>query len=283
MSNYKVSKKLNYDTETPEKQALVNKLIDVINTKMLEMGYSEATSKDRKVDYVFSVGGDGTMLHSMNQHVNKNSVVVGINAGNIGFMTPYTVEDALDGSIFEIIKSGNTRVEKRSILQSEFVDGTGKVHKGVAVNDYAVTAEDPNEIIEFSIEVETHGHVSRMGRYRANAVVISGPCGSTAYNMSSGGAIIDPAMRCMQVVMVAPLVLGTRPIVVGKTSTISVKFHTRCRIYDDGVMAHKVSIPKDEVLKISLMKKESKVLVPEDWNFYSVLSKKLHWNNGQDV
>lgn len=283
MSNYRINKKLNFDTETPEKQKLVTSLIEAIHKNMSSLGYEEASGKEKNIDYVFSVGGDGTMLHAMNTHVNKKSVIVGINAGNIGFLTPYTVEDALDGSLFEVIANKQTRVEKRSILQSQFIDTDGKIHKGVAVNDYAVTAEDPNEIIEFSIEVETHGHVSRVGRYRANAVVISGPCGSTAYNMSSGGAIIDPAMRCMQIALIAPLVLGTRPLVVGKTSTISVKFHTRCRIYDDGVMAHKVSIPKDEVLKISLMKNESKVLVPDDWNFYSVLSKKLHWNNGQDV
>lgn len=282
MNNFKVCKKINYIQETTTKQQQVDAVIAQIKQEMLSRGFVEATDKDKSINYVFSIGGDGTMLHSMHQHISKDSVVIGINAGNIGFLTPYNIEDVENKSIFSFLdQNANPRIEQRSILQHKLTGGL-KDLKGVAVNDYAITAEGPNDMIDFSIEVEAKGHVSRAGHYRANAVVISGPCGSTAYNMNAGGAIVDPSMKCMQIVMIAPTTLGTRPLVIGKNSTIRITFHNKAKIFSDGMIYHE--IPEcGEVLNISLMKKESNVMVPDDWNFYSVLSKKLHWNNGRDV
>lgn len=283
MNNFKVCKKVNFDTESVEKQIQVTMLCEKINDYMTARGYVEATSSDKTIKYVFSVGGDGTMLHSMNQNINKNAVVIGINAGNVGFLTPYSIDDVLDESIFQFLEEGaNPRIEKRSILKHTLTQN-GKVKRGVAVNDYAITAQGTNDMMEFSLEVEHKGIISRAGHYRANGFVLSGPCGSTAYNMNAGGAIVDPSMRCMQMIMIAPTTLGVRPLVFGKNTTIHIRFKSKSKIYMDGMPHAEFDGDGSQVMSVSLMKKESLVLVPDDWNFYSVLSKKLHWNNGRDV
>lgn len=277
MKNFIICQKLNYATETEEKQHNVDILTQYIKEKMLNGGFIEAKEKDKQIDYVFSIGGDGTMLHSMRNHVQKNSLVIGVNAGNVGFLTPYSIEDILSSDVISLIdEANNPRVEKRSMLCNEVNN-----EKGYAVNDYAITADGPNNMLDFSIEIEHRGQISKAGYYRANALVVSGPCGSTAYNMNAGGAIVDPVVKCMQMVMVAPTTLGARSLIISKKSIIHVTMHSKANVYSDGILSQELG--KDDKFSISLMPKESNILVPQDWNFFSVLAKKLHWNNGRDV
>jgi NAD+ kinase len=277
MKSFSICKKLNYATETPEKQHNVDKLSLYIKEKMFAGGFVEAPEKSKTIDYVFSIGGDGTMLHSMRNHVYKGSIVIGVNAGNVGFLTPYNIEDILSSDVVSLINEcNNPRIEKRSML-SDMVNH----EKGYAVNDYAITATEPNEMVDFSIEIEHRDQISRAGYYRANALVVSGPCGSTAYNMNAGGAIVDPVVKCMQIVMVAPTTLGARPLIISKMSTIHITVHSKAKVFSDGILSHDLSL--NEKFSIKLMQKESNILVPQDWNFFSVLAKKLHWNNGRDV
>lgn len=277
MKNFKICQKLNYATETQEKQYAVDHVTQHIKEKMLKAGFTQAQANEKTINFVFSIGGDGTMLHSMRSHLYKNSLVIGVNAGNVGFLTPYSLEDILVSDVISLIEN-NPRIEKRSILSHKI----GK-NKGYAVNDYAITAPGANDMFDFSVEIEHHGQLSRAGSYRANALVLSGPCGSTAYNMNAGGAIIDPVVKCMQMVMIAPTTLGARSLIISKNSQIHVTVHSAAKIFADGIFIEDFK-PKDKnKFTLSLLQRESKILVPMDWNFFSILAKKLHWNNGKDV
>jgi NAD+ kinase len=273
--NFKICQKLNYATETDAKRKNVDIVSAHIKEQMIKFGFVEASPKSKVVDYVFSIGGDGTMMHSMRHHLYKGSLVVGINAGNVGFLTPYSLDDILNSDVVSLLEN-SPRIEKRSLLSHDF-----KNKKGYAVNDYAITTPSPNGMLDFSIEIEHRGQINKAGRYRANALVVSGPCGSTAYNMNAGGSIVDPVVKCIQLVMIAPTTLGARPLIISKYSTIYVHLHNDGEIYSDGMLEHKIK--KDETLKINLLARESNILVPQDWNFFNVLSEKLHWNNGQSV
>lgn len=276
MKNFKICPKLNYSSESEETQLKVDTVIRHIREKMLAAGFIESGNKDKKVDWVFSIGGDGTMLHTMRSHVYKGSVVIGVNAGNVGFLTPYNLEDILSSDIVSLLEN-NIRVEKRSIL-SNIINS----EKGYAVNDYAITGMEQNDMLDFSVEIEHNNIISKAGTYRANALLVSGPCGSTAYNMNAGGAVIDPVVKCMQMVMIAPTTLGTRPLIISKNSKIHVKVKSAAKIFADGMLTNEVPA-SDTVFTVSLMPRESNILVPQEWNFFDILAKKLHWNNGRDV
>lgn len=277
MKTFKICQKLNYATETKEKQNNVDRVTSYITEKMLAAGYVQASDKAKEIDFVFSIGGDGTMLHSMRSHLYKGSLVVGVNAGNVGFLTPYNLEDILSSDVVSLVED-NPRVEKRSIL-SHNLDS----HKGYAVNEYVFKAMKANEMLEFSIEIEHRNLISRAGHYKADALIVSGPCGSTAYNMNSGGAIVDPVVKCMQVVMIAPTTLGSRPLIISKNSKIHVTIHSPAKAFADGILLEDMDPNVNNKSTISLLQRESNILVPQDWNFFSVLAKKLHWNNGKDV
>lgn len=277
MKNFKICQKINYATETKEKQNSVDNVTNHIREKMLAAGFVEANSKSKEINFVFSIGGDGTMMHTMRSHLYKCSHIVGVNAGNVGFLTPYSLEDILSSDVISLIND-EARIEKRAILANSM----GK-NKGYAVNEYAIKPVNPNDMIDFSIEIEHRDLVSRAGRYKADAVLISGPCGSTAYNMNAGGAIVDPVVKCMQMVMVAPTTLGTRPFIISKNSKIHITLHSNAQIYADGIMIEDIKAGDNKVFNVSLLQRESNILVPQDWNFFNVLAKKLHWNNGKEV
>lgn len=277
MKNFKICPKLNYSTETAEKKQKVDDVIAYIKDKMTAAGFVEASIKDKQIDWVFSIGGDGTMLHTMRSHMYKSSTVVGVNAGNVGFLTPYTLDDIFNCDLLSLIEN-NPRIEKRSILSS--VIGN---NKNYAVNEYTIKAADSNAMLDFSVEIEHRDQISRAGHYRADALVVSGPCGSTAYNMNAGGAIIDPVVKCMQMLMIAPTTLGARPFIISKNSKIHVTINSAAKISADGVSIEEVAANSGKKFTISLMQRESNILVPNDWNFFSVLAKKLHWNNGREV
>lgn len=279
--NYKICLKLNYDQETVEKKQRIDHLINFINNVMKDNGWRESDNNDQTIDYVFSIGGDGTMLHTMQSHVETQSVVIGINAGNVGFLTPYNIENVYDMSVFKFLDSEHKpRIEYRSILKSFFKNQNDTV---LAVNEYALSSNKLNKVLEFSIEIEHNGHVSPAGHYKANSILISGPCGSTAYNMNAGGAIVDPSVRCMQIMMVAPTILGIRPIIIGRNSIIKIRFNNDAMLCVDGQDNREILASSDEVFYITLVNEESRVMLPDDWNFYSMLSNKLHWNNGNKV
>ena len=277
MKTFRICPKLNYATETAEKRQNVDNVIAHIKEKMLVGGYTEANGKEKQIDWVFSIGGDGTMLHSMRSHLYKGSTVIGVNAGNVGFLTPYSLEDIFNSDVVSLLTE-DARIEKRSILSHNLGED-----KGYAVNDYAITAVGPNDMLDFSVEIEHRGLVSRAGHYRANALVLSGPCGSTAYNMNAGGAVIDPVVKCMQMVMVAPTTIGTRPLIISKYSKIHVHIKSAAKVFADGILLNDIEKDSGKVMTVTLMQRESNILVPQEWNFFSVLAKKLHWNNGRDV
>lgn len=274
MKTFHICRKINYSTETVEKQAKVDQLTNYIRKHLLEADFVEVNSEARIIDYIFSIGGDGTMLNSMHNNIWKKSLVVGVNAGNVGFLTPYSIDDILNSNVVSLLE--NPRIENRSILEHWVQD-----KRGVAVNEYAITSHSPNGMVDFSVEVEHRGQIHRAGDYRANAVLLSGPCGSTAYNMNAGGAIVDPSVKCMQMVMVAPTTLGTRPLIFGLNTTVHIITKNPAKIYSDGI--EYVNMDAGEKISIALMRQESEIIVPKDWNFYNALAQKLHWNNGKNV
>lgn len=273
--SYHIIKKLNYKVETEEKKKIVDEIAQQIEQKM---SFLNKKKEAKCPKYVFSIGGDGTMMHSMHEYIKHKSIIIGIHAGNVGFLTPFEQSDI--NSIVELIDNPKARIEQRSILTYESFSSM-KHKKELCINEFAITAMGPNDMLDFSVEIEHRGLVSKAGNYKANAVLVSGPCGSTAYNMNAGGAIVDPSVKCMQFLMIAPTTLGARPIIIGKNSKIHVTVKRKAKVFSDGILIEELN-PEDKI-SITLMPREANLLVPNDWNFYSVLSKKLMWNNGREV
>lgn len=180
-------------------------------------------------DIVFSFGGDGTMLGAIHKYKNYLDTVkfVGINTGRLGFFTDFKI-DELD-KVISMIKKDEYRVNSYNLLEYILKSKDYEL-SGYAVNDIAITNPIHTQIIDVYIN-EKHFET-----FRGTGLLISPPTGSTAYNKSLGGSIIDPHIKAIQLTEFAPInnrVIRnlSSPLVLSEKSKIALKFEENENIF----------------------------------------------------
>ena len=174
-------------------------------------GLSVEEMERQKVDFIVSVGGDGTILRTIHK-MNDPLPILGINMGTLGFLVDVEPKDAVK-TIEQLIPG--FEVDERSRLK---VLLNGKCLPP-AINEVALMTASPAKMIEFEIHVDG----SLMEDFRADGVIIATSTGSTAYAMSAGGPIVDPRVDAIVLVPMAPFKLSSRPWVMPGDSIIEVK------------------------------------------------------------
>jgi NAD+ kinase len=174
-------------------------------------GTSVEEMERQKVDFIISVGGDGTILRTIHKMVDPLPIL-GINMGTLGFLVDVEPKDALE-TLDHLING--FEVDLRSRLKV-LLNG---ICLPPAINEVALLTASPAKMIEFEIIVDG----ALMEDFRSDGVVIATSTGSTAYAMSAGGPIVDPRVDAIVLVPVAPFKLSSRPWVIPGGSTIEVK------------------------------------------------------------
>ncbi len=156
-------------------------------------------------DLVVGVGGDGTVLEAVRQSIAANAPVLGVNAGHVGFLTevePGRIPEALDA-----IAAGQFTLSERMTLSAQ-LPGRDPI---LGINDAVIEKAVSQHIVRVGVWVGNE----RLVGYRADGIVVATPTGSTAYNFSAGGPLVDPELDALVVTPVAPHTLFGRPIVFG--------------------------------------------------------------------
>ena len=174
-------------------------------------GTSVEEMERQRVDFIVSVGGDGTILRTIHR-MNDPVPILGINMGTLGFLVDVEPKEA-EKTLSQLIPE--FKVDERSRLK---VSLNGK-SLPPATNEVALITASPAKMIEFEIIVDG----SLMEDFRADGVIIATSTGSTAYAMSAGGPIVDPRVDAIVMVPMAPFKLSSRPWVIPGDSTIEVK------------------------------------------------------------
>jgi NAD+ kinase len=174
-------------------------------------GTSVEEMERQRVDFIVSVGGDGTILRTIHR-MNDPVPILGINMGTLGFLVDVEPKEA-EKTLSQLIPQFD--VDERSRLK---VLLNGK-SLPPATNEVALITASPAKMIEFEIIVDG----SLMEDFRADGVIIATSTGSTAYAMSAGGPIVDPRVDAIVMVPMAPFKLSSRPWVIPGDSTIEVK------------------------------------------------------------
>lgn len=160
----------------------------------------------RLVDLVVTLGGDGTLL-SVARHPAPGVSVLGIDIGTLGFLTTCRPDEA--GPVLEAALSGTAHVERRRLLSVRVTDGARAPRRYRVVND-AVLAKSALARIA-TIRVDVDGRL--VSRYRGDGLIVSTPTGSTAYNLSAGGPILEPTLPAFVLTPICPHTLTLRPLV----------------------------------------------------------------------
>jgi NAD+ kinase len=201
-----------------------------------QLGMKETSVEEmerQRVDFIVSVGGDGTILRTIHR-MNDPVPILGINMGTLGFLVDVEPKEA-EKTLNQLIPQ--FEVDERSRLK---VLLNGK-SLSPATNEVALITASPAKMIEFEILVDG----SLMEDFRADGVIIATSTGSTAYAMSAGGPIVDPRVDAIVMVPMAPFKLSSRPWVIPGDSTIEVKLKLPLKealVVVDGQSATTISI-----------------------------------------
>ena len=178
--------------------------------KNLPIVFGDFYSLLDEADFCVAIGGDGTIIHLAKHAVLKDKPVIGINLGRLGFLSAIEPKEL---SLLKKLKDGDYITEGRMMLSV--------VHNGknyFALNDAVLSKGALSKMID--LDVACRG-VS-VGSYRADGIVFSTPTGSTAYNLSAGGPVIDASVECIAMTPVAPHSAFSRSIIFNADSKITV-------------------------------------------------------------
>jgi NAD+ kinase len=186
-------------------------------TVWMAMGDAEtafAENADTTV-LVVTVGGDGTFLLGARLAAPRGVPVLGVNRGQLGFLTDNDVADLPEA--IECFAQGRHRLERRSLLELEILGGEADRPRDLALNEVVVKSTGMN-LARLRVEVDTE----LFGEFDADGVIVATATGSTAYALSSGGPLVDPRVRAVVVVPLAPHAVITRAVVLPEAVTVRI-------------------------------------------------------------
>lgn len=164
------------------------------------------------IDFLFSIGGDGTLLSSVHLVGNKGVPIVGINFGHLGFLTTAGVDDL--ETLVADLQARHYSLEQRTLLQASSTDNPQQTY--LALNEVAL--HRAAEVILLQTQVYVNNNL--VSNYIGDGLIVATPTGSTAYSLSCGGPILTPDSGCFVITPIAAHSLSLRPMVVPDTATI---------------------------------------------------------------
>ncbi|MDG4826987.1 NAD(+)/NADH kinase [Asanoa sp. WMMD1127] len=187
-----------------------------------------------QVDGVVALGGDGTMLGAMRLMTGRPVPILGVNHGNLGFLVEVTPSGL--PSALRRLATGDYTVESHAALEVN----AGET-RACAFNDVVIGRTGAGRTASVDLTVnEVH-----YGYYKADAVIVATPTGSTAYNYSAGGPILSPSSNALVVTPVAPMSGISRPVVLGGGDRVSFQAEGALVVEADGTGAHPVAAGTD--------------------------------------
>ena len=222
------------------------------------------------VDYVISMGGDGTFLEAANKVGDREIPILGVNMGRLGFLAdvlPSEIETTLD----HVLRSDHI-IEDHTVIKLE-TNGETVECNPFALNDIAVLKRDSASMI--SIRAYVNGDF--LVNYQADGLIIATPTGSTAYSLSNGGPIIVPQSGSLCITPVAPHSLNIRPIVINDTSVIELEVCSRSHNFLVAVDGRSMKMAEETRLTIRKAPYTIKLIKLKSQRYFSTLHEKLMW------
>jgi len=227
--------------------------------------------KDTPCDLIVVLGGDGTLL-SVARTFGDRTPILGVNLGNLGFLTELNRAELYPALVRAL--AGKYEIESRALLAVELDRSDGPPTAYRAMNDAVVAKTALSRIIELSLRVD--GEL--VSRFRADGLIVSTPTGSTAYNLSAGGPILQPRLPVMVLTPICPHSLSLRPIVVPDSSRVEITLETqREEVYLTIDGQEGTTIGYGETASMTRGEQSVRLLRLSGRTYFDGLRGKLHW------
>ena len=221
-------------------------------------------------NFLFSIGGDGTLLKAVTFVRESNIPIMGINTGRLGFISSISAGQ-IDDAINDILKE-NYEITERTLLELNTENKLFKV-KNFALNEVAISKKDTSSMIRIDAYVDD----DFLNTYWADGLVVSTPTGSTGYSLSCGGPIIMPGTNNIIITPNAPHNLNVRPIVINDNSIIKLKVEDRDQLALVSLDSRSRAFDSDTELIIKKANFKIRLIQPQNNSFAATIRNKLMW------
>jgi len=228
------------------------------------------------LDILIILGGDGTLLHIADKASRYGIPVMGINLGGLGFLTAVSVKERFEA--LELLLQGKMKIEKRLLLKTRLLGGSEPESSSgkylYALNDVVISKGD----IEQLVKLRTWSDLEFITTYRADGLIFSTPTGSTAYNLSSGGPIVQPQLPCILVTPICPFMLESRPVLLSPDVTLITQLASKAanvKVIVDGRFTWKMV--ENSKLEVKTASNPLLLISMPQKGYFEILRNKLNW------
>lgn len=236
--------------------------------------YKEFAGEDFEADIIVSVGGDGTLLRCAAAAARKDIPVIGFNTGHLGFLADEPIEHA--PALAARLLAGDYAIEERTMLEvtvHDHVTPCARPFNPFALNEVAILRQDTASMIS----VDTRLDGMQVADYQGDGIIISTPTGSTAYNLSVGGPVIEPSAPAFVISPIASHALTMRPLVVSHHRTIDITVNSRSSSYRVSLDGRNMVLPLTASLTVKRASKSVRLIHFPGNNFFDTLRTKMLW------
>ncbi|MCM1109818.1 MAG: NAD(+)/NADH kinase [Clostridium sp.] len=215
------------------------------------------------------LGGDGTLLHAASRVLPSPVPLFGINTGHLGFLTSWTLAEP--DAVAATILAGDYVVENRRMVMAV---AEGSPRPATALNEIALLKRDSASMI--TIEASVDGQ--RLATYHADGLIVATPTGSTGYNLSAGGPIVDPRTGVVVVTPICAHTLTMRPLILPDTSIVDMTVSSRTGSFLLSYDGNATELADGARVTITRAPCDALIAKRTDRGFVDTLRDKLHWN-----
>ena len=273
-----VKEKSNQDID----KNLIDSMISSLDKQEINLYIDESSnyqnqlvvSKDHKtftdtVDLIIVFGGDGTLLNSARQYLEYEIPILGVNMGNVGFLTDIKTDNFKE-SLKEIL-NGSYKIEERNLVSAAYND-----NHMYGLNEVVIHSGAYAQLMRYRLNVNN----KVVYEQRSDGLIIATPTGSTAYALSAGGPIIHPSLDVWTILPMLPQSLSSRPFIISSNENVEIELFDgpsdNAKICVDG--QDDIDLPYGVKITISKMHKTLKLVHPEDNDFFEACREKLGWS-----
>ena len=249
------------------------RLQDWLNRQSIETTLNELTPQ---LDLGIILGGDGTLLHVAETAARYVVPVIGINLGNLGFLTELTETETMPA--LRAIIGGAVTMELRSMLKARLLREGEPSDYRYALNDVVISKNAADRLLYLFTKADN----DYITTYKADGLILSTPTGSTAYSLSAGGPLVHPGLKTILVTPICPFMLSSRPIILPADKTVSSELQA-----DDASAAADIIIDGQkgwemkpgDILEVAQAEHPLHLIVSTEKDYFAILRNKLKWGS----
>lgn len=229
----------------------------------------------RECDLLVVLGGDGTLL-SIARQADGSVPILGVNMGELGFLTEVTEAEALP--MLRRVLAGQYELDRRMTLSASLERGGRVIGRFRALNDVVISNGSLARIVQFAVLVDGQSLAS----YRADGLIVATPTGSTAYSLSAGGPIVEPTVQALVMSPISPHILSNRPVVLRPEAVVRIVVAERendAMLTIDG--QESMALAGRDVIVVKRGRAAVSLVRSPDRTYYDILRAKLGWGARQ--